>query len=451
MIGLADCNNFYCSCERVFRPDLIGKPVVVLSNNDGCVIARSEEAKALGYKMGDPFYQVKEKLEAEGVAIFSSNYTLYGSLSNRVMSMLSHYSPHIDQYSIDESFFDVDQSMAERFFQDNLKENDTFLNNESLLHQYGARISADVLRAVGIPISIGIAETKTLAKIGSKFAKKYKGYQGCCLIDTDERRHKALSLFPIKDVWGIGRQISRKLDYMGIRTAAQFADKKESWVRSHFNITTVRTWKELNGESCISIEELPQKKSICTSRSFAGEGISDKDVVEEAVANFAVHCAEKLRHQGSVCQGITVFAWTSRFNENVPEYTIHDSLTLPIATNAQEEIVGAALSILRAKYPKSMADSRPDRPDMSFHFKKAGVILWQISPDHPRQQDLFDTIDRSRQKALMEAIDAINRKNGYGTIRQAIQGTDCRFDLKREYMSKQFTTNIHDILKVKTQ
>ena len=451
MIGLADCNNFYCSCERVFRPDLIGKPVVVLSNNDGCVIARSEEAKALGYKMGDPFYQIKEKLEAEGVAIFSSNYTLYGSLSNRVMSMLSHYSPHIDQYSIDESFFDVDQSMAERFFQDNLKENDTFLNNESLLHQYGARISADVLRAVGIPISIGIAETKTLAKIGSKFAKKYKGYQGCCLIDTDERRHKALSLFPIKDVWGIGRQISRKLDYMGIRTAAQFADKKESWVRSHFNITTVRTWKELNGESCISIEELPQKKSICTSRSFAGEGISDKDVVEEAVANFAVRCAEKLRRQGSVCQGITVFAWTSRFNENVPEYTIHDSLTLPIATNAQEEIVGAALSILRAKYPKLMADSRPDRPDMSFHFKKAGVILWQISPDHPRQQDLFDTIDRSRQKALMEAIDAINRKNGYGTIRQAIQGTDCRFDLKREYMSKQFTTNIHDILKVKTQ
>lgn len=451
MIGLADCNNFYCSCERVFRPDLIGKPVVVLSNNDGCVIARSEEAKALGYKMGDPFYQVKEKLEAEGVAIFSSNYTLYGSLSNRVMSMLSHYSPHIDQYSIDESFFDVDQSMAERFFQDNLKENDTFLNNESLLHQYGAKISADVLRAVGIPISIGIAETKTLAKIGSKFAKKYKGYQGCCLIDTDERRHKALSLFPIKDVWGIGRQISRKLDYMGIRTAAQFADKKESWVCSHFNITTVRTWKELNGESCISIEELPQKKSICTSRSFADEGITDKNVIEEAVANFAVRCAEKLRHQSSVCQGITVFAWTSRFNENVPEYTIHDSLTLPIATNAQEEIVGAALSILRAKYPKPMADSRPDRPDMSFYFKKAGVILWQISPDHPRQQDLFDPIDRSKQKKLMEAIDAINRKNGYGTIRQAIQGTDCRFDLKREYMSKQFTTNIHDILKVKTQ
>lgn len=461
MIGLADCNNFYCSCERVFRPDLIGKPVVVLSNNDGCVIARSEEAKALGYKMGDPFYQVKEKLEAEGVAIFSSNYTLYGSLSNRVMSMLSHYSPRIDQYSIDESFFEADESMAKVFFREHTEDHPTLFNKitidelsekpDSLLHRYGSKISADVLRAVGIPISVGIAETKTLAKIGSKFAKKYKGFQGCCLIDTDERRHKALSLFPIEDVWGIGRQIARKLDYMGIRTAAQFADKKESWIRSHFNITTLRTWKELNGESCISIEELPQKKSICTSRSFANEGITDKNVIEEAVANFAVRCTEKLRRQGSVCQGITVFAWTSRFNEHVPEYTIHDSLNLPIATNAQEEIVGAALSILRAKYPKPMADSRPDRPDMSFHFKKAGVILWQISPDHPRQQDLFDPIDRSKQKKLMEAIDAINRKNGYGTIRQAIQGTDCRFDLKREYMSKQFTTNIHDILKVKTQ
>lgn len=444
MIALADCNNFYCSCERVFRPDLVGKPVVVLSNNDGCIIARSEEAKSLGYKMGDPFYQMKEKLEAEGVAIFSSNYTLYGSLSNRVMSMLSHYSPQLDQYSIDESFFEVDKSIAAAFFQENQSSEKT----DSLLHRYGARISSDVLRAVGIPISIGIAETKTLAKIGSKFAKKYKGYQGCCLIDTEERRHKALSLFPIEDVWGIGRQIARKLDYMGIRTAAQLADQKESWVRCHFNITTMRTWKELNGENCISIEELPQKKSICTSRSFADEGISDKNVMEEAVANFAVRCTEKLRRQGSVCQGITVFAWTSRFNDHMPEYTIHDSLVLPIATDAQDEIVGAALTILRARYPKSVSD-RPDRHDLSFRFKKAGVILWQISPSTPREQDLFDPINRERQKALMAAIDAINHKNGYGTIRQAIQGTDCRFDLKREYMSKRFTTDISDILEVK--
>ena len=296
--------------ERVFRPDLTGKPVIVLSNNDGCVIARSEEAKALGYKMGDPFYQVKEKLEAEGVAIFSSNHTLYGSLSNRVMSMLSHYSPRIDQYSIDESFFEADESMAKVFFREHTEDHPTLFNKitidelsekpDSLLYRYGSKISADVLRAVGIPISVGIAETKTLAKIGSKFAKKYKGFQGCCLIDTDERRHKALSLFPVEDVWGIGRQIARKLDYMGIRTAAQVADKKESWVRSHFNITTLRTWKELNGESCISIEELPQKKSICTSRSFANEGITDKNVIEEAVANFAVRCTEKLRRQGSL-------------------------------------------------------------------------------------------------------------------------------------------------------
>ena len=235
---------------------------------------------------------------------------------------------------------------------------------------------------------------------------------------------------------------------MGIRTAAQLAEQKESWVRCHFNITTMRTWKELNGENCISIEELPQKKSICTSRSFADEGISDKNVMEEAVANFAVRCTDKLRRQGSVCQGITVFAWTSRFNDHVPEYTIHDSLVLPIATDTQDEIVGAALTILRARYPKSVSD-RPDRPDLSFRFKKAGVILWQISPSTPREQDLFDPINRERQKALMAAIDAINHKNGYGTIRQAIQGTDCRFDLKREYMSKRFTTDLSDILEVK--
>lgn len=340
--------------------------------------------------------------------------------------------------------------MAEAFFlqdSDN-KRHQPAAADDPILHRYGARISCDVLRAVGIPISIGIAETKTLAKIGSKFAKKYKGYQGCCIIDTDERRHKALTLFPVEDVWGIGRQTARRLDYMGIHTAAQFADKKESWVRSHFNITTVRTWKELNGESCISIDELPQKKSICTSRSFSDEGISDKDVIEEAVANFAVRCTEKLRRQGSVCQGITVFAWTSRFNGNAPEYTLHDSLVLPIATQAQDEIVGAALTILRSRYPKPI-DSRPDRPELTFRFKKAGVILWQISPDNPRQQDLFDPIDRHRQKALMEAIDAINRKNGHGTIRQAIQGTACRFDLKREYMSQRFTTNIDEILRVK--
>lgn len=440
MIGLADCNNFYCSCERVFRPDLWGKPIVVLSNNDGCVIARSEEAKALGYKMGDPFYQVKSKLEADGVAVFSSNYTLYGSLSNRVMSMLSHYSPTLDQYSIDESFFEVDASIAQASQQE----------KATSLKEYGEQIAADVLQAVGIPISIGIAETKTLAKIGSKFAKKYKGYHGCCLIDTEERRLKALSLFPIEDVWGIGRQIAKKLDYMGIHTARQFADKKESWVRGHFNITTVRTWKELNGESCISIEELPQKKSICTSRSFADEGISDKNVMEEAVANFAVRCTEKLRQQRSVCQGITVFAWTSRFNANVPEYTIHNSIVLPIATDAQDEIVGAALTILRTCYPKEINGSRPDRHDSEYHFKKAGVILWQISPSSPRQQDLFDTIDRKKQKALMEAIDAINKKNGHGSIRQAIQGTGCRFDLKREYMSHRYTTDINDILVVKS-
>ena len=221
LFAVADCNNFYCSCERVFHPELVGKPVVVLSNNDGCVIARSEEAKKLGLKMGDPFFQVRELLERERVAVFSSNYTLYGSMSGRVMSLLSQYTPTLDVYSIDEAFLDLSDMGDSRY-----------------IKRYGEQIASRVHKATGIPISVGIAPTKTLAKMGSKFAKKYKGYRGCCLIDTDERRWKALELFPVEDVWGIGRRIAKQLAYYGITTAADFARQKESWVRGKFNVTT---------------------------------------------------------------------------------------------------------------------------------------------------------------------------------------------------------------------
>ena len=245
LFGLADCNNFYCSCERVFHPELNNRPVVVLSNNDGCVIARSNESKALGVKMGAPFYQVRQLLDDNHVAVFSSNYTLYGSLSHRVMSLLSQYTPHLDIYSIDEAFLD---------FSDMEKGCD--------LKAYGEQLVRQVSKSTGIPISLGIAPTRTLAKMASKYAKKYKGYHGCCLMDTDEKRQKALALFPIEDVWGIGRRISKQLEYFGIHTAADFAAKSERWVRQHFNVTTARTWKELNGVNCISVDELPQKQSI---------------------------------------------------------------------------------------------------------------------------------------------------------------------------------------------
>ena len=432
LIGLADCNNFYCSCERVFRPELNGRPVVVLSNNDGCIIARSEEAKQLGLKMGTPFFQVRKMLEEQQVAVFSSNYTLYGSLSNRVMSLLSHYLPGIEPYSIDECFLDV-----------------SGLGDSAATQRYGQMVSAAVRKGVGIPISIGCAPTKTLAKMGSKFAKKYKGYDGCCMIDTDERREKALELFPVSDVWGIGRQTARKLDYWGVRTAADFAHKRESWVRGRFPVTVVRTWNELNGQPCISTDELPQKQSICTSRSFSGQGIADYRVLEEAVAHFGARCADKLRRQKSMCRGVSVFAWTSPFCNTEPACTIQASVLLPVPTQAQSEIVGMALSLLRTRYPQPPAGSRPDRHDGEFFFKKAGVVLYEITPERPVQLDLFDSVDRKRQQALTRAIDEINRKNGFGTVRQAVQGTDCRFDLAHAYLSHRYTTDIDDLLVVK--
>lgn len=421
--GIADCNNFYCSCERVFRPDLRERPVVVLSNNDGCIIARSEEAKALGIAMGTPFYQAKAMLETHGAAVFSSNYTLYGSMSARVMSLLSQYTPKLQIYSIDEAFLLLSD------------------DHNHHLKQEGEQMAARIYKSTGIPISVGIAPTKTLAKMASKFAKKYPGYKRCCLIDTDEKRLKALQLFRIDDVWGIGRQIRRQLEYHSIHTAADFAAKKESWVRSKFNVTTLRTWKELNGISCIDVDDLPWKKSICTSRSFAHQGITDAIVLEEAVANFASMCATKLRKQRCCCQSVTVFAHTSRFRTDVPCDMIHATMTLTVPTQANAEIINAALTVLRKNMRRN--EGKP------FAYKKAGVILWNITPQSAIQQDLFDPIDRQRQAALTKAIDEINRKNGYNTVRLASQGTDIRFSLLREHISKNFTTNINDVLVAK--
>ena len=419
LFGLADCNNFYCSCERVFRPDLRELPVVVLSNNDGCVIARSEESKRLGLKMGDPLFKVRKILDDNNVAVFSSNYTLYGSLSNRVMSILSRYTSQLDQYSIDEAFLDLSD-----------------MGDGTFLKAYSEDMVREVRRSVGIPISVGIAPTKTLAKIASKYAKKFRGYRGCCLIDTEEKRRKALEGFEAADVWGIGRQVNKSLERHGIHTAADFANKSESWVRNHFNVTVLRTWKELNGTSCIDIEELPQKKSICTSRSFADQGITDLNVLEEAVANFASRCSAKLREQRSCCRSVTVFAYTSRFRSDVPSHTINQSLTMPVAVQSSAEIIGAALHMLRTCF----------RPGAGYAYKKAGVILWNICSERTVQQYLFDTVDRQKQLSLVKAIDNINRINGRDKVRVAVQGSDIRFGLKHEYMSRHYTTDVNDLI-----
>ena len=418
LFGLADCNNFYASCERVFHPDLEGKPVVVLSNNDGCVIARSNESKALGLKMGDPFYQVKDLLEREGVAVFSSNYNLYGDMSKRVMSLLSRYTPHIDVYSIDEAFLDFSD-------RDNLWE-------------YGKEIVRRVRKGTGIPISLGIAPTKTLAKMASKFAKKYKGYEGVCLIDTDEKREKALRLFDVGDVWGIGHRHTKRLNYYGIHTAWDFTQKSESWVRREMTVVGTRTWKELRGESCISIDDLPHKKSICTSRSFPDKGLDKLADVEEAVANFAAACARKLRESRIACAAMTVFAYTSRFRTDLPQDDIYANIVFPVATNDSQEIIAAAVGALRRFWK-----------DQGFLYKKAGVIVWNICREHEIQGNLFDPVNREKQRKLMEAIDAINLRNGHNTIRVATQGYSRSWHLKNEHISRQYTTNLDQAIRVK--
>ena len=423
LFGLADCNNFYCSCERVFHPDLRDKPVVVLSNNDGCIIARSEESKALGFKMGEPFYQVKDMLEKYDVAVFSSNYNLYGDMSRRVMSLLSTYTPRLDIYSVDEAFLDL-----------------SGMGDAEYLTAYCKAMVKAIRKGTGIPISLGIAPTRTLAKMASKFAKKYKGYEGVCLIDTDEKREKALKLFDIDDVWGIGHRYAKKLEYHGIKTAWDFVQKSESWVRKEMTVVGVRTWKELKGVNCISTDELPHKKSVCTSRSFAEQGLNQLKDVEEAVANFAAQCARKLKEQHTVCQSITVFAHTSRFRMDVPQDYIYRSVNLQVPTNDHQELVSIAVKVLRESWKK----------DGSFWYKKAGIIVWNICKDEAIQGNLFDTIDREKQMALAKAIDEINRKNGHNTIRVAVQGFDKQWHLKNEYVSKQYTTNLDDIIVVKS-
>lgn len=423
LYGLADCNNFYCSCERVFHPDLIGKPVVVLSNNDGCVIARSEESKALGIKMGEAFYQVKEKLEQNNVAVFSSNYNLYGDMSRRVMSLLAKYSPKIDVYSIDEAFLDFS----------GMNTSDTFI-------EYCREMVRYIHKGTGMPISLGIAPTKTLAKMASKFAKKHKGYKGVCLIDTDEKREKALKLFPVEDVWGIGYRSVERLHNQGIKTAWDLTQKSESWIKRELTITGVRTWKELRGESCISTEELPHKQSICTSRSFAEQGLNRLADIEEAVANFAAQCARKLREQHTVCNSITIFLHTSRFREDVPQSYIYHSINLQVPTNNQQELISYAVKMLRANWKEG-----------NFHYKKAGVIVWGICRDDAIQGNLFDTVNRSKQAALVKAIDAINRKNGHNKIRVAVQGDEKGWQLKREYISQQYTTNLDEVIVLKVK
>ncbi len=416
MIGIVDCNNFYVSCERVFDPSLRGRPVVVLSNNDGCIIARSNEAKALGLRMGDPLFKVRGELEKNAVAVFSSNYALYGDMSRRVMTLLAELTPAISQYSIDECFVDLEGIETPRDF--------------------GLGVVREVARGTGIPVTMGIASTKTLAKAASRFGKRYQGYRGVCAIDSEEKRRKALALLPVEDVWGIGRRQAATLHAEGVETAADLAGKGEQWVRRRLTLTGLRTWKELNGESCIDIEELPRKLTVTTSRSFADQGISDEAALEGAAADFAASVSRKLREQHSLAGSLTVFAETSRFRLDVPPHVINQSVRFLTPTNDMRALVAAACRVVRRQFRKGVP------------YKRAGVMAWDIQDDRAVQANLLDGRDLVREEQLSKAIDEINKRHGQSGVRMGAQGAVTRPAFKSEHLSRLYTTSLADVIRV---
>ena len=431
MYGIIDCDNCYVSCERVFRPDLKDKPVVVLSNNDGCVVARSNEAKKMGIKAGTPYFQLSEQFPNQKIVVFSSNYELYGELTSRVVSIIRKEAPAYFRYSIDECFV----------YLDGMEKID--------LNAWGEELHKKIKRNVGMPVSIGLAPNKTLAKMASHFAKKYQGYRHCCMIDSDEKRIKALKLYPIDEVWGIGRRYAARLEALGVKTAYDFAEHNQTWVKATFNnIVIERTWRELNGEDCVPNEEMAKKKSICTSRSFNGL-ITDLDGLRTHVSNYAARCAEKLRQQGTVASIVGVFLNTNAFREDLPQYWNFQEMRLVTPSSSTITIVKAANEVLQKLYRQG------------YHYKKAGVIVMGIGPNSPIQQDLFDINAEQfeKMKRLDAVIDRINKVNGTETIVLGSQqytqkdgkGKANVFAnaIKHDYKSKNPTTRWSDIIILK--
>ena len=421
MVALVDCNSFFCSVEKVFHPGLNGKPVCVLSCNDGCIVALTPEAKAIGLHRGDPAFKMHDIIEHNDVKLFSTNMYLYSAMSKRVTNILRSYIHHVENYSIDESFCYLDGY-------------EELYNIEEYMRSIAERIKL----YTDIPVSIGIASSKTLAKLGSKFAKKYKSFHSVCMIDSEEKRHKALELSDLADIWGIGRQTLTKLNYYGICTPLEFADKKESWVKSHFNLPVVQTWKELNGLSCIDTSETAHKQSICTSRSF-GNMVTDIDSIRASIAYFAASCANKLRGQHSLAGSVTVFIMNNRFREDLSQYSNAMTLPLPMPTSDTIEITKAALSIVKKIFRRGIS------------YKKAGVILGNITDASAIQQNLFDEIkNRPQRIQLMKNIDKLNHRFGLKSIRLAVEGEDKQaWHSKSEYKSGNYLSDINEILTIK--
>ncbi|PLF13405.1 Y-family DNA polymerase [Klebsiella quasipneumoniae] len=420
MFALCDVNSFYASCETVFRPDLKGRPVVVLSNNDGCVIARSPEAKPF-VKMGEPYFKQKDMFRRHGIIAFSSNYELYADMSNRVMTTLDELSPRCEIYSIDEAFCDL-----------------TGVRNCRDLTDFGREIRETVLRRTHLTVGVGIAQTKTLAKLANHAAKQWHRQTGGVVdLSNLDRQRKLMALIPVDEVWGVGRRISKKLEAMGIKTVLQLADTDIRFIRKHFNVVLERTVRELRGEPCLGLEEFaPVKQEIVCSRSFGGR-ITEYHEMRQAICSYASRAAEKLRGEHQYCRFISAFVKTSPFALNEPYYGNNASVKLLTPTQDSRDIITAATKCLDAIWRDG------------HRYQKAGVMLGDFYSQGVAQLNLFDdNAPRKNSEKLMEVLDHLNAKDGRGTLYFAGQGIQTAWQMKREMLSPRYTTRVCDLLKV---
>ena len=420
VFALVDCNNFYASCEKLFRPDLKDTPVVVLSNNDGCVVARSREAKLLGIKMGVPVFQIKAEMQRHGILAFSSNYALYADLSSRVMRTLEEMAPRVEVYSIDEAFLDL-----------------TGIESVISLVEFGQQVRERIGHWIGITVCVGIAPTKTLAKLANHAAKKYPATQGVVDLTNPDRQRRLLALVPVDDVWGVGRRLSKRLNALGITTALDLANASPRAIRDQFSEVLERTVRELNGESCIELEEIPPtKKQIVCSRSF-GVKVTHFEFLSEAVCEYATRATEKLRKEQQQAKVLTVFIRTSPFKDNEPQYSNSASGELLIPSCDTRDFIELANHLLKRIWKDG------------FRYAKAGVMLSDFYDPGMFQPGLFDDIStRSNSQQLMSVLDTINQ-SGAGKVFFAGQGTKKDWSMKREHLSPAYTTRWDQLPRVK--
>lgn len=420
VFALVDCNNFYASCEKLFRPDLQDTPVVVLSNNDGCVVARSREAKLLGIKMGVPVFQIKAEMQRHGILAFSSNYALYADLSSRVMRTLEEMAPRVEVYSIDEAFLDL-----------------TGIESAISLVEFGQQVRERIGHWIGITVCVGIAPTKTLAKLANHAAKKYPATQGVVDLTNLDRQRRLLALVPVDDVWGVGRRLSKRLNALGITTALDLANASPKAIRDQFSVVLERTVRELNGESCIELEEIPPtKKQIVCSRSF-GVKVTQFELLREAVCEYATRATEKLRKEQQQAKVMTVFIRTSPFKDNEPQYSNSASGELLIPSCDTRDFIELANHLLKRIWKDG------------FRYAKAGVMLSDFYDPGMFQPGLFDDVStRSNSQQLMSVLDTINQ-SGAGKVFFAGQGTKKDWSMKREHLSPAYTTRWDQLPRVK--